>query len=246
MQNSNLFIATPCYDGNVSSGYVMSLLALQRLLIRDQIGHDVCLHSDSLITRARNSIAERFLRQPVYSHLLFIDADISFEPATVLRYLAFDKDVVAGIYPIKKLNIRELRRSPIDDDRAAEAACYNYSSKVRMDNDDVSQDGFARIDYAASGFMMIRRQALEAMVAHYPELQYRDDFTGGEARVSYALFDTMIYEGHFLPEDYSFCRRWRDMGGEVWGDVVGRFDHIGRFVYSGHAAAVALKTLRHK
>jgi hypothetical protein len=36
------------------------------------------------------------------------------------------------------------------------------------------------------------------------------------------------------------------MGGEIWGDVVSRFDHVGKFVYSGHVAAVALKTLRRK
>jgi len=131
--DANLFIATPCYDGNVTSGYVLSLLALQRLLMQSRIGYDVCLHSDSLISRARNTIAERFLGQEEYSHLLFIDADICFDAETVLRYLAYDKDIVAGIYPIKKLNIGELRRLPIDDDRMAEAASYHYSSNVKVD-----------------------------------------------------------------------------------------------------------------
>jgi hypothetical protein len=243
MQNTNLFIATPCYDGNVNSEYVMSLLGLQRLLIQHGIGYDMCFHSDSLITRARNNIAARFLRQQIYSHLLFIDADISFDPATVLRYLSFDKDVVAGIYPIKKLNIGELRRLPIDDDRTAEAASYNYSSKLIIDENNMPQNGFARVDYAGSGFMMIKRQALETMVLRYPKLQYQDDFTGAKTEAFYAFFDTMIHEGHFLPEDYSFCWRWRDIGGEIWGDVASRFDHVGKFVYSGHIAAVALKCL---
>lgn len=84
MQNASLFIATPCYDGNVTSEYVMSLLGMQRLLIQNGISHDVCFHGDSLIPRARNNIAGQFLRQQIYSHLLFINADISFDPATVL------------------------------------------------------------------------------------------------------------------------------------------------------------------
>jgi hypothetical protein len=222
----------------------MSLLGMQRLLIQNGISHDVCFHDDSLITRARNNIAGQFLRQQIYSHLLFIDADISFDPATVLRYLAFDKDVIGGIYPIKKLNIGELRRLPIDDDRTAEAASYSYSSSISIDEDNMPQNGFARVHYAASGFMMIKRQALEAMVKHYPELRYQDDFTGTGTEVSYAFFDTMICEGRSLPEDYSFCKRWKDMGGEVWGDVASRFDHIGRYVYSGHIAAVVLKALK--
>ena len=242
MRDVNLFIATPCYDGYLTSGYVMALLALQRLLIANQIGYDVCLHSDSLITRARNRMAERFLCQAEFTHLLFIDADISFEPATVLRYLEFDKDLVAGIYPIKKLNIRDLRRLPVDDDRAAEAATYTYSSEISMD-ENVVQDGFARVEYAASGFMLIRRQVLESMASHYPELRYREDFTGSGTGDSHAFFNTMIHDRQFLAEDYSFCKRWRDLGGEVWGDVAGRFDHVGRFVYSGHVAAIALRSL---
>jgi hypothetical protein len=83
------------------------------------------------------------------------------------------------------------------------------------------------------------------MAAHYPELQYRDDFTGSGKGTVYAFFNTIVYNGNFLPEDYSFCKRWRDIGGEIWGDVAGRFDHIGKFTYSGHVAAVALKSLTH-
>jgi hypothetical protein len=161
---------------------------------------------------ARAIALRRFLCQPIYSHLPFIDADIVFDPAIVLRYLAFDKDVVAGIYPIKELNVHELRRLPIDDDRAAEAASYNYSSKINMDEDNLPQDGFARVDYAASGFMMIKREALEALAAHYPGLQYRDDFTGKGSEVSYAFFDTMIHNGQSLPEDYKFLQALEGYG----------------------------------
>jgi hypothetical protein len=244
MQKATLFVATPCYDGNVNSLYVMSMLGLQRLLLQSGIEHDVCFHSDSLITRARNSIAARFLKLQIYSHLLFVDADISFDPATVLRYLEFDQDVIGGIYPIKKLNIGELRRLPIDDDWATEAASYNYSSTSKIDEDNIPQDGFVQVEYAASGFMMIKRQALEAMVTYYPELRYEHDFTGPGTEVSYAFFDTMIHEGWALPEDYSFCKRWRDMGGVVWGDAVSRFDHIGSYIYSGRPATVVLKALK--
>jgi hypothetical protein len=242
MRDVSLFIATPCYDENLNSSYVMSLLALQRLLIEKQIGHDVCLHSDSMVTRSRNRLAEKFLSQPEFTHMLFIDGDISFEPATVFRYLEFEKDIVAGIYPIKKLNIHDLRRMPVDDDRAAEAATYAYSSAVKMDEEAV-QNGFVRVEYAAGGFMLIRRRVFELMAGHFPELLYGDDFTGTSNKGCYAFFDTMIRNGKYLPEDYSFCRRWQDIGGEVWGDVAGRFDHIGRFVYSGHVAAIALRSL---
>jgi hypothetical protein len=62
------------------------------------------LGHDSLITRSRNTLVSQFLNTPAATHLMFIDADISFEPQHVHRMLAFDKDVVAGIYPLKVIN----------------------------------------------------------------------------------------------------------------------------------------------
>ena len=50
---------------------------------------------------------------------------------------------------------------------------------------------------------------------------------------SWAFFDTMIADGQYLPEDYSFCRRWRQIGGEIWIDLQSRFDHVGSYVYRG-------------
>ena len=64
---------------------------------------------ESLITRARNLIANEFLRQKSYTHLLFIDADIGFQPELPWKYLQADKDVVCGIYPVKYLDIEKLR-----------------------------------------------------------------------------------------------------------------------------------------
>ena len=54
-----------------------------------------------------------------------------------------------------------------------------------------------------------------------------------KAQWRYAFFDTMIADGESLPEDYSFCRRWRDIGGEIWIDLDSRFSHVGNYVYKG-------------
>jgi len=244
MQKASVFIATPCYGGTLTSRYVLSLLGIQGLLLQNGIGYDVFFHSDSLITRARNAIAGRFLRQETCSHLLFIDSDLSFDPAIVLRYLAFDKDLIAGIYPVKQMNIGAIRQSPIADDRLAEAVSFNYSSQVTVDRDHQPQDGFVRADFGATGFMMIKRQVLERMAAHYPELRYQDDCTGGGKGEAYAFFDTMIHEGRSLPEDYSFCKRWQDMGGEIWVDIASKFAHQGTYVYAGDVGAALAQSAR--
>jgi hypothetical protein len=79
------------------------------------------------------------------------------------------------------------------------------------------------------------------MIAQYPETKYRDMFARLSASepanddLLYALFDTSLdrEKGTYLPEDYTFCKRWRAMGGEIWVDVLSKFTHIGQFGYQG-------------
>jgi hypothetical protein len=54
-----------------------------------------------------------------------------------------------------------------------------------------------------------------------------------------ALFNCMIDKatGFYLSEDFSFCRRWTDMGGEIWVDYTSRLNHVGLMVYRGNMAA---------
>ena len=39
--------------------------------------------------------------------------------------------------------------------------------------------------------------------------------------------------GIYLSEDYAFCRRWRDLGGEVWLDTQGVLVHVGPSDFQG-------------
>ncbi len=99
-----VFIATPCFGGLVSQHYMQSVISL--IQYAGQAGFDAMLAllgHDSLITRSRNTLVTQFLNSPA-SHLLFIDADICFDPQQVHEMLAFDQEVVAGIYPLKVIN----------------------------------------------------------------------------------------------------------------------------------------------
>jgi hypothetical protein len=63
----------------------------------------------------------------------------------------------------------------------------------------------------------------------------------GEGR-TVMVFEPMIEPetGEYLSEDYAFCRRWRDLGGEVWADIENPLTHVGHATYSG-AVIQALK-----
>jgi hypothetical protein len=239
-QGPKILIATPCYGGLVTDHFLISLLGLTRLLDKNAIEFDFRTISDSLITRARNTMASALLHDRSFTHLLFIDADLGFDPAALLRYLAFGKEVVCGVYPLKRLNIAEIRASSAAGDAVAEAASYLYSSTISLRDDNLPEDGFLRAEYAATGFMLIARGVLERMAEAYPTLRFGGDHAvsgAATADIRYAFFDTMIVDGASLPEDYSFCRRWRDIGGEIWIDLTSRFSHVGGYVYRGDLGA---------
>jgi hypothetical protein len=192
---------------------------------------------DALITRARASLAAQFLDDPDATHLLFIDADIGFEPSQVLRLIDCGADMCAAIYPIKRIDWDRIKATLAAGRPNPGAAALNYVFEVEDPAAVATRGGFAKVRFAGTGFLMIRREALERMCAHYPQLRYERDHSTEAATASrnrFALFDCMIDEtGTYLSEDFAFCRRWTDMGGEIWADLKSTLNHVGPLVFRG-------------
>src|ERR1700719_4146044 len=108
----HLVVATPCFGGQVSSIYASSIFQLQRALrAKSNIDLKVLLRDgDALITRARANLATMFLDDPAATHFLFVDADIGFTPEQVFRLIESGADMVAGVYPIKRVNWDKAKR----------------------------------------------------------------------------------------------------------------------------------------
>jgi len=242
----HLVVATPCFGGQVSSIYASSLFALQRA-VHKMSNVDLKVHlrdGDALITRARANLVALFLDDPAATHLLFIDADIGFAPEQVFRLMESGADVVAGCYPIKRLNWDKAKRA-IDAGRPnLEAAALDYVLEIDDPDHIRVVNGFTRVRYAGTGFLMIRRHVLQRMCAHpaYAPLQFfrehsQDTLAGSPNR--FALFECMIdpASGTYLSEDFAFCRRWTDIGGEIWADLDSRLDHVGPKVFHGDVAS---------
>lgn len=243
MSKPLVVIGTPCFGGLVSHDYMMSVLRLSAEAPAAGIEVAVItLGHDALITRARSTIVARFLDNPATTHLLFVDADISFEPEQALRLLRFDKDIVAGLYPAKLLDWSRLGARLGRSGETLEEAGYAYVGEPCAGDELRIEQGFATARYAGTGFQLIRRAVFERMMAAYPESRYRGAHVYPPPRDGghqYALFDCMIdpESGAYLSEDYAFCRRWRALGGEIWLDLQSRLTHAGQHDYRGNAGA---------
>jgi hypothetical protein len=235
----NLVVATPCFGGQISVLYAASLLRLQKLLrsYRGLTFKVLFKDGDALITRARASLISQFLEDPSATHLMFIDADIGFEADQVVRLIECGADMCAAIYPVKRIDWDKVKKTIESARPNPAAAALKYVFEVDDPNAVTARAGFVRVHYAGTGFFMIRRQALERMCAHYPQLRYKRDHSIDAATASenrFALFECMIAEdGTYLSEDFAFCKRWTDMGGEIWADLNSKLNHVGPMAFCG-------------
>ena len=237
---TSIFLATPCYGGLTTIAYMSSVLALQRACIERRTGLQVELGGgDALISRARGVMAGKFLEHTTHSHLLFIDADIGFKPESVFRLLDADRDVVGGVYPAKRVHWDKAKRAFESGASDVPAASYNYVVRYIPHPEnrvEVDEQGFGPVAYIGTGFMLIRRQALQRVADAHPELRAKHgDMNGAAVPEAPMVFETMIEAetGEYLSEDYAFCRRWRDLGGEIFADFETRLMHVGHAAYEG-------------
>ena len=241
---THLVIGTPCYGGQVTTAYAGSLLKLQHACLqRGGIDLTVLLQAgDALITRARQNIVAHFLENAAATHLLFVDADIGFEPDQVFRLLDFDADMTAAVYPTRRVDWARFSALAQAGRSHPESEALSYVLELEAPERIALRGRFVKARYAGTGFLMIRRAALVSMIERYPELRYThehqtdDPLRGSQWRC--ALFNCMIDEasGNFLSEDFSFCRRWTDMGGEIWVDLESRLSHVGSMTFIGDYA----------
>ena len=132
---TKLFVATPMYGGQCFGFYTQSVIALTKTMHGRMDVVFSFMFNESLIPRARNGLANQFLKDESATHLLFIDADIRFEADDVLKLLDADKDVICGIYPKKEINWHTVRHAISNDvatDRKSTRLNSSHVSESRM------------------------------------------------------------------------------------------------------------------
>ena len=255
LQERKIMVATPMYGGMCGGQYTKSSVDLGQQAAK--YGLDIGFYyifNESLITRARNYLVDEFMRSH-YTHLMFIDADIGFDPQDVLSLAAIadpdsDKEIVCGAYPKKTIAWEKIKRA-VDKGAADEnpQALENYVgdfvfnpapgvSEIRINEPVEVLEG-------GTGFMMIQKRVFEKFGEAHPELLYTPDHVRTEnfdgSRQIYAYFDTVIdpKSNRYLSEDYMFCQWARDLGIKVWMCPWMRLKHMGTYIFGGDLASLA-------
>ena len=233
----SLYIAIPAYGGQLNAAFVACLISLQIAFSSKYAGLSVTidiLGQESLIQRARNLLAARFLKSGA-TRLLFIDADLTFSPESVFRLLDTPYDVATGVYSKKHVNFETiLKKHARGDGEPIAQAGLDFNLNLTPGPGGAAprvKDGFVEVLDAATGMMMIRRSVFERLEAAHPELLVTNDVMDDPtATPTYtAFFDCMIdpTSRRYLSEDYSFVRRWQSLGGTVWSDLAMPLGHVG-------------------
>lgn len=206
-----IFIPLICYNHACHTSFMMSFMRL--IMTLKDLGVAAVVFPitfESLISRARNAAVAHFMSDQDATHLLFIDSDIEFEPADVIKLIRADKDVVGGAYAKKFLDIEKVRSGrPLET--CTSVSCHILDSTV---------EALKECSYITTGFLLIRRGVFDAMMKRYPEKQYYNDidgYTGAHQGMFYDFFTITINETtkRYESEDYGFSRLWRETGGKI-------------------------------
>lgn len=252
IQGKSLHIMTPMYGGMCTSNYSESMLKLVLALAHNKIPFTWSYNvNESLISRARNRMADNYLKNSKFTHALLVDADIGFEWSDIFAMLEHDLDI-AGAGCVKK-NLRWDRvqnmikkngREYTNEEMARIAGDYIFNWLPGTIGKQTFNLGVPlEVHNLGTGLMMVRRNVFERYKEAYPDRWY-DSKGADPADCPGQVFDffrvgvnpeTRQYDS----EDYWFCMDSRDIGFKVWMLPWIKTSHAGSYIFRGDMVAVS-------
>lgn len=181
------------------------------------------VHGQAAIDQARSQMATDALDEG-FDELMWIDADVGFEPDAVDRLRAHGLPIVCGIYPKKGQRSLSCNLLP-----GTKKLTFGENGAV------------VEIAYAATGFLLTTRKVYEDIASSQKLPRCNERF--GRPVVPYFL--PLIVEDAdgpwYLGEDFAFCERARRSGHRIMADTTIRLHHIGMYRYSWEDAGGELQ-----
>ena len=226
LRTTRVHICMPCYGGMLTEQTFMSYIKWANTC--RQLGIDWTMETmtnESLISRARNTLVAKFLNNPDSTHLMFVDADIGWEPWHLLVMLNRQVDVIGGLYPMKTLPVKWVVNG--------------------FDGAETGEDGLQEVSKTGTGFMLVKRDVFEKLNAHPAVKPFNNDI-GLPKELDQHLrtyYDTAVRENRYYSEDWTFCENWRDLGGRIWVDKRVLLRHTGTYTFDFQAQEPLYKAL---
>jgi hypothetical protein len=226
LSGTKLLIATPTHGGGMKTEYVTSLSNLLIEAPSHRVAANTCFLQGSVLHKLRNQLLAYFIYAKG-THLLMVDDDGEFDPASILRLLRFDKEFSALAFPFKRND--EQRGFDLN---ATFGRC--------------PETGMITTNRIGAGLLLLKRSAVLKMMTAYPETKANGFGTRGHQTAKnlkhwenlnphyFNLFDWGVdNDGTIRPEDYTFCDRWTAIGGKIFIDDSQFTGHVGTHNYKG-------------
>ncbi len=226
-----VMLATPTLFRVPTVEYLMSVMRSVNLLTQHGIALDSSfIGGDCFISKARNGLIQGFIdswkTDAAADVLVFIDDDQGWDEGSLLRIVQDPHEIIAAAIP-KKMDADPLVFNNVMLDTKPNGDCY-------------VENGLLRASQIGSGFMAIKRGAIEKMIKAYPQRYAPGD--GGAHPLHYSFFESKIIWdekdpnviGQFWGEDLIFCKKWCALGEHIWIDPNVNAEHVGRKSWSGN------------
>lgn len=225
------------YGGVCTGENAIGHINATKLFLDRGIGYNwQFLYNESLITRARNGLVKMFY-QTDCTHLLFIDADISYRAEDIVSMIDADKDIICGVYPKKRIaweRINDALAKGIIGENLKHYTGDLVINKLNyVDTPIADKSEPVEIFNGGTGFMLIKRNVFDLLKPHCPT--YTNDMLPGQQEIVTEYFATSIEpdSNRLLSEDYHFCRLARLNGIKVWAAPWVELGHIGSYKFEG-------------
>ena len=226
----NIRIASPLYGGQCSGFFLTSMISLIDELKKSGIDFSTqFMFNESLITRARNKLANDILKDPNITHLLFIDSDMKFSANDIILMAKADLDIICGICPKKVINWENVRKAVLNNESNLVKKTGEYAINLSIPEEGLQIKKYEpiEIERGGTGIMLIKRDVFEKLI---PFVESYKEIDGS---IVYDFFKTSIKDNTYLSEDYSFCEMWKDQGGKIYGAPWAEIGHHGSYLFEG-------------
>lgn len=214
-----IFLAIPSHSCEIKAPTALAIM--QAMDEAAALGVKIerrCLGGDADLARVRNVLLGNFLASDA-THFWQVDADVSWHQGAFTRLLSHRQDFVCGLY---RMRSDEHVRYPV-----------HWTEPKALKHDEASGEPLLAAEMVAGGFWLLSRACVEKVANATERWVTGGDPTYKDLRYPF-VFDFTWVGNERRSEDYTFCARWRELGGDIWVDPFIRLDHTGPKVFEGN------------